>query len=144
MVSEGFKLIARSMDIAVKDVRQMYTKTFKKNDIDLTIEQWPIMAVIYDFKVLTQIEIAQKIMRFPQSLSASIKLLINKGYIARTKSDKDFRSFDIYLTPKGKEMVENAFPLVRRLRVKQWENLSEEDYEQFMKIISQIKIPVIH
>jgi DNA-binding MarR family transcriptional regulator len=139
MVSEGFKLIARSMDIAVKDVRQMYTKTFKKNDIDLTIEQWPIMAVIYDFKVLTQIEIAQKIMRFPQSLSASIKLLINKGYIARTKSDKDFRSFDIYLTPKGKEMVENAFPLVRRLRVKQWENLSEEDYEQFMKIISQIK-----
>lgn len=139
MVSEGFKLIARSMDIAVKDVRQMYTKTFKKNDIDLTIEQWPIMAVIYDFKVLTQIEIAQKIMRFPQSLSASIKLLINKGYIARTKSDKDFRSFDIYLTPKGKEVVENAFPLVRRLRVKQWENLSEEDYEQFMKIISQIK-----
>ena len=139
MVSEGFKLIARSMDIAVKDVRQMYTKTFKKNDIDLTIEQWPIMAVIYDFKVLTQIEIAQKIMRFPQSLSASIKLLINKGYIARTKSDKDFRSLDIYLTPKGKEMVENAFPLVRRLRVKQWENLSEEDYEQFMKIISQIK-----
>jgi DNA-binding MarR family transcriptional regulator len=139
MVSEGFKLIARSMDIAVKDVRQMYTKTFKKNDIDLTIEQWPIMAVIYDFKVLTQIEIAQKIMRFPQSLSASIKLLINKGYITRTKSDKDFRSFDIYLTPKGKEMVENAFPLVRRLRVKQWENLSEEDYEQFMKIISQIK-----
>ena len=139
MVSEGFKLIARSMDIAVKDVRQMYTKTFKKNDIDLTIEQWPIMAVIYDFKVLTQIEIAQKIMRFLQNLSASIKLLINKGYIARTKSDKDFRSFDIYLTPKGKEMVENAFPLVRRLRVKQWENLSEEDYEQFMKIISQIK-----
>ena len=139
MVSEGFKLIARSMDIAVKDVRQMYTKTFKKNDIDLTIEQWPIMAVIYDFKVLTQIEIAQKIMRFPQSLSASIKLLINKGYIARTKSDKDFRSFDIYLTPKGKEVVENASPLVRRLRVKQWENLSEEDYEQFMKIISQIK-----
>lgn len=139
MVSEGFKLIARSMDIAVKDVRKMYTRTFKKNDIDLTIEQWPIMAVIYDFKVLTQIEIAQKIMRFPQSLSASIKLLINKGYIARTKSDKDFRSFDIYLTPKGKEMVENAFPLVRRLRVKQWENLSEEDYEQFMKIISQIK-----
>ena len=139
MVSEGFKLIARSMDIAVKDVRQMYTKTFKKNDIDLTIEQWPIMAVIYDFKVLTQIEIAQKIMRFPQSLSASIKLLINKGYIARTKSDKDFRSFDIYLTPKGKEVVESAFPLVRDLRLKQWENLSEEDYEQFMKIISQIK-----
>ena len=142
MISEGFKLIARNMDMAVKDVRQMYTQTFKKQGIDLTIEQWPIMAVLFDFKMLTQVEIAQKIMRFPQSLSVTMKLLMNKGYITRTKSNKDSRSYNLYLTAKGKEVVEKAYPLVKELRVRQWKNLSEEDYKLFMKIIVQIKTNV--
>ena len=55
-VIQNFKLIGREMDIAVKEIRQEYTLTFKKNNIDLTIEQWPILAILYDYNTLSQVE----------------------------------------------------------------------------------------
>lgn len=139
MISKGFKLIGREMDITVKSVRKMYNSTFNENNIDLNIDQWPILAVLYDYNSLTQVEIAEYIRRFPQSLSATIKLLIKKDYVVKEKSKEDMRSYNILLTKKGREIVETAFPHVKKLREKQWENLSEEDYVKFFSIIEQIR-----
>lgn len=139
MISKGFKLIGREMDITVKSVRKMYNSTFSENNVDLNIDQWPILAVLYDYNSLTQVEIAEHIRRFPQSLSATIKLLIKKDYVVKEKSKEDMRSYNILLTKRGKEIVETAFPYVKKLREKQWENLSEEDYVKFFSIIEQIR-----
>jgi DNA-binding MarR family transcriptional regulator len=138
-VIKNYKLIGRQMDIAVKEIRHMYTKTFKEHAIDLTIEQWPILAVLYDYGSLSQVEIADNIMRFPQSLSATIKLLIKKSYVIKEKSKKDKRSHNISLTQLGKEIVETTFPHVKHIRKQQWDNLSEEDYDKFFSIIEQIR-----
>jgi DNA-binding MarR family transcriptional regulator len=139
MISKGFKLIGREMDITVKSVRKMYNSTFSENNVDLNIDQWPILAVLYDYNSLTQVEIAEHIRRFPQSLSATIKLLIKKDYVVKEKSKEDMRSYNILLTKHGREIVETAFPYVKKLREKQWENLSEEDYVKFFSIIEQIR-----
>lgn len=130
------------MNIAVKEIRHEYTLAFKKNNIDLTIEQWPILAILYDQNTLSQVQIAEHIMRFPQSLSATLKLLEKNRCIERKISKVDKRSHEICLTKKGCEIVESAYPHVKKIREKQWKNLTKEDYDKFYSILEQIRINI--
>lgn len=71
-------------------------------------------------------------------MSRIIDLTCDKKFTVRKNFDGDRRKSKIFLTAKGKKLVEKCTPEVKKLRDLSWKNLSNEDFEIFCKITDQL------
>lgn len=67
-----------------------------------------------------------------------VDLLLKKGYVQRIVHPNDRRSLHIQLTEAGQKQAKSLAPLVKDFRMKAWENLTEEDFENFTRILNTI------
>lgn len=119
-------------------IRLTFLKAFKKAGVDLTTEQWVLMDSLYKQNGLSQNELATGSFKDAPTVSRIIDLLSKKGFIERQRFDNDRRRYKIFLTDEGKAVYEKVLPSVEGLREKGWENLSDEDYTTFLRIMNQV------
>lgn len=65
--------------------------------------------------------------------------LIDEGFIERKSSDEDRRVIHLYITDKGKKIVEDHRQEVRRDMLKKLETLSDEDIQTLNKNFSEVE-----
>ncbi len=127
------------MDRALKRVQIAYLRTFKKHDIDLTIEQWVILHRIYMLgENASQAEITKANYRDKAATSKVILGLKNKGLILKERFTDDQKRFKLVITPKGHQLIKKTLPLVEDLREIGFGNISLMDLEVFTKVVNQI------
>jgi DNA-binding MarR family transcriptional regulator len=63
---------------------------------------------------------------------------LQKGLTERITHKDDRRSFTVHLTPAGNAMLLELSPQVDDIRMKAWQNLTEQDYEQLKTILNKI------
>ena len=63
---------------------------------------------------------------------------VKKGFASRETDKTDKRSRNVKLTDIGRETVEKMQPLVAELRIRGWQGLSDEDFEEFVRMIDQV------
>ncbi|WP_099188264.1 MarR family winged helix-turn-helix transcriptional regulator [Tepidibacter mesophilus] len=77
------------------------------------------------------------------SVTAMIKRLTDKGYVKKLNSEQDKREFHIYLTDRGKEILDAELEIYKSFADKISECLSEDEMKLFsslvLKITSKIK-----
>ncbi|MFT7363115.1 MAG: DNA-binding MarR family transcriptional regulator, partial [Algoriphagus sp.] len=61
-----------------------------------------------------------------------------KGYVERVPHPMDRRSFQLHLTETGVAKVKALRPQILEIREKAWENLSDQDFEEFKRILDTI------
>jgi len=127
-------LIDRTMRI----IKLNYLQAFKSVDVDLTPEQWVIIDSLYGTDGLSQTDLANGSFKNAPTVSRIIDLLCKKGFTERQRFDNDRRRYKIFLTEKGRAVFEKVHPLVKELRIQGWNELSEEDYQSFLRIMNQI------
>ena len=91
---------------AARTVTSLYTPYLKK--LGLTYTQYILFLVLWEKDGLTVGEICKRLMLDSGTLSPVLKKLRQEGYIEKTQSKTDERSFIISLTEKGKALQEQA------------------------------------
>ncbi|RMG86847.1 MAG: MarR family transcriptional regulator [Bacteroidetes bacterium] len=122
----------------MKIIKQNYLQAFKEIGVDLTTEQWVILDALYHNNGLSQSDLANGSFKNAPTVSRIIDLLCKKGLTERHRFENDRRRYKIFMTPKGKETYEKALPTVLELRKKGWQHLSDEDYQNLIRILNQI------
>lgn len=76
----------------------------------ITIPLWRILAVLAHRGEMRQIDLAEMTSLDPPTVSRLITGAAKKGFVTRTRSDKNNREVTVRLTRKGREVVEDLVP----------------------------------
>ncbi|MFK7950575.1 MAG: MarR family winged helix-turn-helix transcriptional regulator [Saprospiraceae bacterium] len=126
------------IDRAIKMIRSKYNSAFRQLGFDITTEQWVLIEKLYHQNGQSQSNLAEGSYKNAPTVSRIIDLLVKKGFVERQRFENDRRRYKIFLTESGSEVVETCYPKILELRESGWQGLTDEDYENFMKIINQI------
>jgi len=138
MQDEKFNRYSFILERTAKKVKQFAQNSFTDHDFDITVDQWTIMKTLYENDNLLQKELAEKCCKDQPTLTRIVDLLIKKGLTERVIHPSDRRSIHLHLTDEGRKKVENYSPIVSSIRMKAWENLTDEDFSSFTRILDKI------
>ncbi len=137
MSTEQFSMYSYLLDRTARRVKQYAQRRFTSENFDITVDQWLILKNLNNTD-RNQSSLAELTGKDHPTLTRIIDLLCKKGLTERRVHTNDRRSFTVHLTDFGQEKVERLSPKVAEIRMKAWENLSEEDYENLKRILNSI------
>jgi len=108
--------------------------------MDLTSEQWAVLARLREEDGLTQNELAKRILKDQANTTRILDKVEKKGLVKRVDALNDRRTYLIYLTEEGRHAVEVCNPLVQQVKEKITEVLTEDEItalRRMLDIISQ-------
>ena len=123
------------IDRTSRIIKLKYLQGFKEVGLDLTPEQWVMIDTLYHDNGISQTDLANGSFKNAPTVSRIIDLLCKKELTERQRFDNDRRRYKIFLTEKGKATFTKALPVVKRLRKQGWKDLTEEDYNNFVRIM---------
>jgi DNA-binding MarR family transcriptional regulator len=132
------KQVGYFLERTTRNVKLAFTKKFKALNIDLTPEQWVMLDKLSQENSLSQVELANASFKNAPTISRIIDVMEKKQLVKREKATDDRRSYKITLTTEGKKLVKKIRPHVSGLREKSWNQLSDKDYTEFIRIINQV------
>lgn len=138
MTQEQFARYSFLLDRTARRVKQYAQSKFKLGDFDVTVDQWLILKNLEENEMLSQTELAHLVFKDHPTLTRIIDILCKKGYIERMPNPSDRRSFQLLLTDEGQMKVRELKPQVAKIREKAWENLGQNDFEEFKRILNTI------
>ena len=119
-------------------IKRKILKLFRENGFDLTFEQWTVMNVLYAEPGLIQSKIADKTFKDKTNITRILDILGKKGFVERIKINDDRRSYSIYLTSAGRNILEKLIPCVNQTNKQFLENISPGELKIFIKILKKI------
>lgn len=94
--------------------RNFLTRQLEQSGIDMTIEQFKVMVVLWKEKVSTQQEIADFVGKDKTSVTRLIGGLEKRSLIRRTTDESDKRCNLVTLTPQGIALEKPAMEVLNR------------------------------
>lgn len=107
-------------------LNRFLSQQFKSKNIDLTREQWSVLAVLWKSDGCPQQVIADTTSRDKPSITRLIDNLVKEGYVERKSDENDRRLNLIFLTEKGKTIQAKVMEVVNDTIEKATDGLSEE------------------
>ncbi|SHL59120.1 transcriptional regulator, MarR family [Chitinophaga jiangningensis] len=117
----------REMAEMRNSLRQYVHVKIKENNWDISMELVEILGLIYKRSGLNQQEIADIIVKDKSSMTYLIDNLVKKGLAERTEDQRDRRNKLIYITEKGKLLMEELTPWVTEIYEKATRELLTDD-----------------
>jgi len=134
--TEGFGVY---LDRTLKKVQATFLSAFSENNIDLTIEQWVVLRRVHLLGVdASQAEISNTNFRNRATTSRVISGLCKKGFLKKSRFRDDQKRFKLSMTPEGQELMLRVMPLISNIRAMSIENISEDEFDIFLKVLGQI------
>lgn len=137
-MSEDYNTYSLMLDRTARRVKQYAQKKFKEGQFGITVDQWVVLKQLYQRNDLNQTDLAELVSKDTPTLTRIIDLLAAKGFVVRQVREQDRRSFLVHLTGEGEEKVRQLIPEVKKIRLKAWENLTQDDFNKFQKVLSTI------
>ncbi len=78
---------------------------------DLTISQFGVLEALYHLGPQAQNVLGEKILKSNSNMTTVIDNLEKRGLVRRNRAEDDRRKIIVHLTPEGREMIQNIFPL---------------------------------
>ncbi|WP_223587613.1 MarR family winged helix-turn-helix transcriptional regulator [Neobacillus bataviensis] len=115
-----------------------YIKT-KLAPLNIAPEQNLILLLLWEKDGLTQIEIAKKLEKDKTNIARMICNLEKKGFISRHISEIDNRSFNVFLTEKGKKIGEIIKPLAEEFNRTVCAGISKEEQQIVKQVLLKMR-----
>jgi DNA-binding MarR family transcriptional regulator len=138
MTTKKFDSYSYLLDRTARRVKGYAQQRFANSNFDITVDQWLILKSLDNNRYLKQKELAEITGKDNPTLTRIIDLLCKKGLTERIAHKNDRRSFTVHLTETGNAKLAELSPQVDDIRMKAWQNLTEQDYEQLKTILNKI------
>jgi DNA-binding MarR family transcriptional regulator len=126
------------IDTTIKKIRNVMQKRFNDSAFDLTVDQWVLIDHIARNQGISQNELAEMTTKDAPTVTRILDLLVKKDLVERRMAEDDRRKFNVFLTDTGLAKFNTVFPVVAEVRRQGWSDLSDEDYEHFVRIMDSI------
>jgi DNA-binding MarR family transcriptional regulator len=113
-------------------------KMLNDAQLDLTVDQWVVLDHIKPNPGITQNDLGVITYKDAPTITRILDILVKKELIERKMLNSDRRKFALTLTPNGELLHQKAHLVIADCRIKSWENLSDTDYEQLVRIMDTI------
>lgn len=104
-------LAARFYRAMWKDV----TRTLARQGLQVSAEQWPILIHVWDRNGQSQKELAQRLFKDKTTIARCVAGLESLGLVLRESSPEDRREKRVFLTKKGKEIMDGATATIQMI-----------------------------
>jgi len=132
------KKVGFLLERAFRVTKLSFIQVFKELDVNITPDQWVIIDALYHEGELTQKKLTEKSFKDAPTVSRIIEKMAAKNYVKKVGGKIDRRQTFIQITAVGSHLVKKCQPKIDQLRDKSWENLSEQDYEDFLRIMNRL------
>lgn len=78
---------------------------------NLTASQFSVLEALYHLGTLSQVELAQKLLKSTGNMTLVLRNLEKQGLICRERSQKDQRYMKVSMTEAGRELIARVLPL---------------------------------
>jgi DNA-binding MarR family transcriptional regulator len=126
------------MERAMRRMRQVSHAAFAEAGLDITVEQWVVLYIIFEGNGLSQVEITELAFKDAPTVTRIIDNLVKKSWVYRQMSEADRRKFEIYATTEGKALVEKLLPIVMGIRAEGICEITESDLRVFKRVLSRL------
>lgn len=120
-----------------KVIRRYSQVRFSEAGIEITVDQWLVLKKISDSERITQIELANAIFKDRASITRILDLLLKKKLVSK-EPGADKRAYELALTEAGEKFMEQALMIVKSIRKKGVEAMSDKEQEQLRKSLQKI------
>jgi len=126
------------LEKAYKQFKKYKTDYFKKRGIDITSDQWILMRGIHESEGINQRALAKKCFKEPASVTRMLDKLEQKKWIKRKSLPDDRRTYELYLTKQGKELVEQILPMAVEIRAKGTEGMFDQEVSKLNELLIRV------
>ncbi|MCB2192659.1 MAG: MarR family transcriptional regulator [Deltaproteobacteria bacterium] len=113
-------------------------KAFQAQGINITAEQWAILASLWEEEGIHQSAIAEKIGKDRHTITRMLNRLDKNGFIRRVTTDQDKRRLNVYLTDSGRDMQGKLVPIVLGFGEKTFAGVTHEEITELIRILKHI------
>lgn len=130
-----------SMEQAVTYLRLCGIQLFKKLNIDISVDQFIALDMINCNENVCQRDLSKLVLKDRPSTTRLLYSLEEKELVQRVVGAKGNRLVKkVFVTEKGKTIIENYRIRIEEAFYKLFENISEEEIETLEQILDKIKI----
>lgn len=119
-------------------LKKYLAEVFKKNNVNLTAEQYLVMDTLWNEGTLTQQAIAFIIQKDKNSVTQFIDNLEKKGLVTRSVAKEDRRVNNIMVTAEGMALKDSTKQLAIDTMNKALEGIPEEEVLIFVNVLKKI------
>jgi DNA-binding MarR family transcriptional regulator len=120
-------------------IKKKANSFIKPRDFNVTMEQCEVLHLIWEHKGLTQREIAEDLCKDKGNITRTLDLMQRHDLIKRQRDESDRRAYKIFLTEKGKRLIEKLLPPMREINKKIIKGISKRELEEFTRILNIIQ-----
>jgi DNA-binding MarR family transcriptional regulator len=114
---------------------QVLTREFRNNGIDVTVEQFSVLAMLLYQEGISQQDISDVLGRDKTTVARVISIMERDNMIKRVTNKNDNRGKLIYLTRKGRSIQQKAVGVSGKLYLRTLGNLKESALQNAMKAV---------
>ena len=119
-------------------LKKYLSEVFKKNNVNLTAEQYLVMDTLWNEGTLTQQAIAFIIQKDKNSVTQFIDSLEKKGLVTRSVAKEDRRVNNIVVTNEGMALKDSTKQLAIETMNKALKDIPEEDIQTFVSVLKKV------
>ena len=128
-----------SAEEIIKRFRDLVNRSFHKNELAISYDQWMVINTINKKQGVTQIYVAEKTRKEPASVSRILNLLEKKEIIERVPDRTNRRAKRLYLTPKGDDVHSKATRLFNMIAKDGFNGVYEQEINLFVRILDKVQ-----
>lgn len=119
-------------------VNRILLRNFRKENLDITMEQWSLLDILWKKDGCTQHELGARTFREKASITRLLDKLEQQNIVIRVPDRSDRRVRFVYLTAKGKSIEETATRVVRETYKHAVAGIPEEQVLICKRVLNQV------
>ncbi|MDQ7094074.1 MarR family transcriptional regulator [Desulfosporosinus sp. PR] len=119
-------------------MKSYFNKLIKKNNLDVTTEQWVILNAVRQNPGASQTDLARISFKDKTNVTRILDLLVKKGYVTRNIAGKDRRIYSITLTDSGEDVLEQLIRVAEQANKTFIRDLDHDNYLKFASTLKEI------
>lgn len=132
------KKIAVELNIAGCKLKQYTAAMLKKQNVDLTPEQFLLIDLLWNQGPLSQQEIADQMHKDKNSITKLVDAIERKGFVKRNQNPNDRRSNTIVTTKLAESLKDDAKSKGISILDKMLRGISEEELNTFLETLDKL------
>jgi MarR family transcriptional regulator for hemolysin len=131
----------RTFGFLLKDTSRLYAQRFEQRAgvLGLTMPQCKVLVYLTDHEGISQAQLAELTDLEPMTLVRTLDCLESQGRLERRSDPADRRARRLYLTAKGKPLVDDIWHMVDLTRREAFAGIPRKDADLMIELLGRIQ-----